>query len=121
VDWVPADPVERAVDAELAGLAAVLAVRRHLRLVDGQLGPRGAGLLVLSGGVFRHADPDQLAAITARLRADPVLRPVLRTADIAVDTHYVLAPAGLLATAHPTAADRLLTDHLAGARTLRCG
>jgi uncharacterized protein (TIGR01319 family) len=98
------------VDTRLAGLAAVLAVRRHLRMVDGRLGLRGAGLIVLSGGVFRHATPDQLAGIEQVLRADPILRPVLRTASITVDRRYVLAPAGLLADAGRTAAaDRLLT------------
>ncbi|MCE6999325.1 glutamate mutase L [Saccharothrix sp. S26] len=106
VTWLPDDP---AADHRLAGLAAVLAVRRHLRLVDGRLGPQGAGLLVLSGGVFRHAEStDDVERV---LRADPVLRPVLRTAAIAVDRDYVLAPAGLLAEAgRPDAADRLLTS-----------
>lgn len=106
VAWLPEDPT---VDQRLAALAAVLAVRRHLRLVDGQLGPQGAGLLVLSGGVFRHAD--STADVERVLRADPVLRPVLRTAAIAVDRDYVLAPAGLLAESGRTAAaDRLLTS-----------
>ncbi len=97
------------VDAHLAALAAILAVRRHLRMVDGRLGPHGAGLLVLSGGVFRHTEPGLLAEVERTLRADPVLRPVLRQAEIVVDTHYVLAPAGLLAAAgHPDTADALL-------------
>jgi uncharacterized protein (TIGR01319 family) len=112
VDWIPDDDHGRDVDATLAGLAAVLAVRRHLRLVDGQLGPKGAGLLVLSGGVFRHATPERLQAIEERLRADPVLRPVLRNAEITVDRHYVLAPAGLLADAgRVETADALLANH----------
>jgi uncharacterized protein (TIGR01319 family) len=106
VGEVPADPE---VDVRLATLAAVLAVRRHLRMIDGRLGPRGAALLVLSGGVFRHVDAAHLAAVEATLRADPVLRPVLRRADTAVDRQYVLAPAGLLADAgHPATADALL-------------
>lgn len=112
VDWIPDDDHGRDVDATLAGLAAVLAVRRHLRLVDGQLGPKGAGLLVLSGGVFRHATPERRQAIEDRLRADPVLRPVLRNAEITVDHRYVLAPAGLLADAgHFETADALLATH----------
>ena len=112
VDWIPEDDHGHDVDATLAGLAAVLAVRRHLRLVDGQLGPKGAGLLVLSGGVFRHATPERLKAIEDRLRADPVLRPILRNADVVVDTRYVLAPAGLLADAgHLETADSLLANH----------
>ncbi|MFC0439048.1 glutamate mutase L [Kutzneria buriramensis] len=112
VDWIPDDEHGRDTDAALAGLAAVLAVRRHLRLVDGQLGPKGAGLLVLSGGVFRHATPERLQAIEDRLRADSVLRPVLRNAHVVVDRRYVLAPAGLLADAgHTETADALLDNH----------
>jgi uncharacterized protein (TIGR01319 family) len=109
VTMLPDDP---AVDHRLAGLAAVLAIRRHLRLVDGQLGPKGAGLLVLSGGVFRHAPSTE--EVETLLRADPVLRPALRNAAITVDRHYVLAPAGLLAeSGRTTTADRLLSAHLA--------
>jgi uncharacterized protein (TIGR01319 family) len=96
VDFVPDTPEESEVDLRLAALAAILAVRRHLRLVEGKLGPRGAGLLVLSGGVFRHA-PD-LSPVISLLRADPVLRPAIREARIVVDRDYVLAPAGLLAS-----------------------
>ncbi|MGH3437439.1 MAG: glutamate mutase L [Sciscionella sp.] len=112
IDFAPTDEEQRTVDGEIARLAAVLAVRRHLRLVEGRLGPRGAGLLVLSGGVFRHAGPDVLAATEKVLRADPLLRPVLRDAAVAVDLHYVLAPAGLLAAAgrEPAAHTLLATD-----------
>jgi uncharacterized protein (TIGR01319 family) len=114
VDFVPTDDHEAEVDARLAALAAVLAIRRHLRMVDGRLGPKGAGLLVLSGGVFRHTT--KLADIEAALRADSVLRPVLRHAEIVVDTRYLLAPVGLLADAgHPETADALL-GNLAGRR-----
>lgn len=99
------------VDTQLAALAAVLAARRHLRQIDGRLGPLGAGLVVLSGGVFRHADPVRITAIADRLRADRVLRPVLRNARFVVDQQYVLAPAGLLADAgHPLVADALLRN-----------
>ncbi|MDQ3405054.1 MAG: glutamate mutase L, partial [Actinomycetota bacterium] len=109
VDFIPSTPEESTVDIRLAALAAILALRRHLRLVDGQLGPRGAGLLVLSGGVFRHATEDGLATVRETLGADPILRPILRTAHVTVDRDYVLAPAGLLGeTGNPEAADRLL-------------
>ncbi|MEJ2855991.1 MULTISPECIES: glutamate mutase L [unclassified Saccharothrix] len=98
---------DQTVDLRLAALAAVLAVRRHLRLVDGQLGPQGAGRLVLSGGVFRHA-PD-LSEVDRTLHDDPVLRPILKNAHITVDRNYVLAPAGLLTdTGRTDVADRLL-------------
>jgi uncharacterized protein (TIGR01319 family) len=95
VDFVPDSLKESRVDLQLAGLAAILAVRRHLRMVEGKLGPRGAGLLVLSGGVFRHA-PD-VSQVVEQLQADPLLRPAIRSARIVVDRDYVLAPAGLLA------------------------
>jgi uncharacterized protein (TIGR01319 family) len=95
VDFIPDSPEESRVDLQLAGLAAILAVRRHLRMVEGRLGPRGAGLLVLSGGVFRHA-PD-VSQVVEQLWADPLLRPAIRSARIVVDRDYVLAPAGLLA------------------------
>jgi uncharacterized protein (TIGR01319 family) len=111
-DHLAANPglAESTVDSRLAVLAAILAVRRHVRLVDGRFGPQGPRLLVLSGGTFRHASPERLAEITHTLRADPVLRPLLRTATLTVDRHHVLAPAGLLADAgHREAADHLLT------------
>jgi uncharacterized protein (TIGR01319 family) len=109
---------ESEVDIRLAGLAAVLAIRRHLRMIDGRLGPRGAGLVVLSGGVFRYADAGRIEEMADTLRADPVLRPVLRTASVTVDRDYVLAPAGLLADAgRHTAAGALLrafpSEHVA--------
>jgi hypothetical protein len=48
----------------------MVALRRHLRAEaaygPGGAGARGVGLVVLSGGVFRHADP----GVVARLAAD---------------------------------------------------
>lgn len=105
----PSTPTS-SVDIRLAILAATLAVRRHLRLVD-NLGPHGAGVLILSGGTFRHATADELSTVDSTLRADPVLRPLLRTAAVTVDRDYVLAPAGLLADAnHAAVAQRLLDN-----------
>jgi uncharacterized protein (TIGR01319 family) len=105
VAFVPSTQDESEVDLELARLAVVLAVRRHLRLVEGRLGPRGAGLLVLSGGVFRHAG--DLTGLEAGLREH--LGPVLRHAEIRVDRQGLLGPAGLLTQAgHPVAADTVL-------------
>ncbi len=113
VDFTPTDAAEAAIDARLAALAAILALRRHVRMVDGQFGPRGAGILVASGGVFRHATPTTLSTVESVLRADPVLRPILRHATLVVDRNYVLAPAGLLAdTGNPAAAENLLRTNL---------
>jgi uncharacterized protein (TIGR01319 family) len=120
VSFVP-DGVD-VVDTELAALAAVLAARRHLRQIDSRLGPQGAGLVVLSGGVFRHADAVRITAIADRLRADPLLRPVLRNARFVVDQQYVLAPAGLLADAgHPLIADALLRNSFLTRRAAPAG
>ncbi|MFB9904794.1 glutamate mutase L [Allokutzneria oryzae] len=114
VGWIPQARQDIEADARLASLAAVVALRRHMRLVEGRMGPKGAGLLVLSGGVFRHADQSTLDTVRGVLAEDPVLRPVLRHARITVDKDYVLAPAGLLAdTGRAEAADRLLRDRLA--------
>ncbi|HEY0451049.1 glutamate mutase L [Actinophytocola sp.] len=105
VDLIPSTVDEQRADLELASLAVILAVRRHLRMVDGQLGPHGAGILVLSGGVFRHA-PD-LTDLEARLREH--LGPVLRNALVTVDRQGLLGPAGLLTqAAHPDVADAVL-------------
>ena len=95
-----------------------MALRRHLRAEaaygPGGAGARGVGLVVLSGGVFRHADPGAVDGVVARLAADrggagSVLagtrgrrRPALRA-----------AAAGLLAGEHPQAAAGLLRE-LAG-------
>ncbi|WP_243867443.1 glutamate mutase L [Actinophytocola oryzae] len=104
VDFVPATDDEREADLEIARLAATLAIRRHLRMV-GRLGPTGATVLVLSGGVFRHAQ--SLAELEKNLRAD--LGPVLRNARVVVDRDGRLGPAGLLAQAgHDTTAAALL-------------
>lgn len=106
VDFIPTTADEQEADLEIARLAATLAIRRHLRMV-GQLGPKGATALVLSGGVFRHAH--SLAALEKKLRAD--LGPVLRNARLVVDRDGILGPAGLLTQAGhlPTAAALLAT------------
>ena len=108
VDFVPTTPDEHETDLRIARLAATLAIRRHLRMV-GQLGPKGATALVLSGGVFRHAN--SLAELEKALRAD--LGPVLRNARIAVDRDGRLGPAGLLTQAGHTATAAALLAPLA--------
>ncbi|MGY1824197.1 glutamate mutase L [Geodermatophilus sp. SYSU D00079] len=98
---------------DLGVAAATIALRRHLR-AEAAYGPGGAGartcgLVVLSGGVFRHAAPDALAAALPRLAADRGgAGSVLAGADVLVDRRYVLAAAGLLADGHPTAAAGLV-------------
>jgi uncharacterized protein (TIGR01319 family) len=99
----------------LGEAAAVVALRRHLR-AEAAYGPggasaRGVGLVVLSGGVFRHADPAAVDRVVARVAADAGgAGAVLAGARVVVDRRYVLAAAGLLAGDLPTAATGLLGD-----------
>jgi uncharacterized protein (TIGR01319 family) len=103
----------------LGEAAAVVALRRHLR-AEAAFGPggataRGVGLVVLSGGVFRRADPVALAAVVERLAADRGgAGGVLAGSRVVVDRRYVLAAAGLLAGDCPVAAAGLLAGMLAG-------
>jgi uncharacterized protein (TIGR01319 family) len=106
VDFVPTSAEEAEADLRIAQLAATLAIRRHLRMVGGQMGPKGVGVLVLSGGVFRHAN--SLVETEKALRTQ--LGTIVRDATIVVDREGRLGPAGLLTQAghHPTA-DALLS------------
>ena len=102
----------------LGEAAATVALRRHLRAEaaygPGGAGARGVGLVVLSGGVFRHADPAAVDGVVARLAADRGgAGSVLTGTPVVVDRRYVLAAAGLLAADHPEAAAGLLRE-LAG-------
>lgn len=99
----------------LGEAAATVALRRHLRAEaaygPGGAGARGVGLVVLSGGVFRHAAPAAVDGTVARLAADRGgAGSVLAGTPVVVDRRYVLAAAGLLATDHPEAAAGLLRD-----------
>ncbi|MFW3169772.1 glutamate mutase L [Geodermatophilus sp. CPCC 206100] len=112
-------PVTGDEPLDLGVAAATIALRRHLRAEaaygPGGAGARGAGLVVLSGGVFRHADRPALAAAGARIGADRGgAGGVLADATVVVDRRYVLAAAGLLTGEHPEAAAGLVTG-LAGA------
>jgi uncharacterized protein (TIGR01319 family) len=112
-------PVPGADPLSLGEAAAVVALRRHLR-AEAAYGPggataRGVGLVVLSGGVFRHADPAELSGVLARLAGDRGgAGGVLAGSAVAVDTRYVLAAAGLLAGDSPGAATGLLAELAAG-------
>ena len=96
----------------LGEAAATVALRRHLR-AEAAYGPggasaRAAGLVVLSGGVFRHADPAALDEVIARLAADGGgAGSVLKGRPVIVDRSYVLAAVGLLAPEHPETAAAL--------------
>jgi uncharacterized protein (TIGR01319 family) len=97
----------------LGEAAATVALRRHLRAEaaygPGGAGARGVGLVVLSGGVFRHADQAAVDGVVARLAADRGgAGSVMSGTEVVVDRRYVLAAAGLLAAEHPGAAAGLL-------------
>jgi uncharacterized protein (TIGR01319 family) len=97
----------------LGEAAATVALRRHLRAEvaygPGGAGARGVGLVVLSGGVFRHADRAAVDGLVARLAADRGgAGSVLADAEVTVDRRYVLAAAGLLAADNPAAAAGVL-------------
>ncbi|HEY0127114.1 MAG TPA: glutamate mutase L [Blastococcus sp.] len=99
----------------LGGAAATVALRRHLRAEDGY-GPggasaRSAGLVVLSGGVFRHADQAAVERAIARVAADAGgAGSVLDGTPVIVDRSYVLAAVGLLAAEHADAAAALARE-----------
>ncbi|MEQ3550733.1 glutamate mutase L [Pseudonocardia nematodicida] len=119
---VPADRGEAAEERRLAAVAAVVALRRHLRH-RGLLGHEHPldrerseiGLVVLTGGVFRQRDAAGLAAAAATVRHDPALAVALAAAEVRIDVESVLAPAGLLARhGREAAARELLRERFAG-------
>jgi uncharacterized protein (TIGR01319 family) len=93
----------------LGEAAVTIAVRRHLR-AEAAYGPGGASarsarLVVLSGGVFRHGDPDAVGQALARVAEDAGgAGSVLDATPVIVDRRYVLAAVGLLAAEHHDAA-----------------
>jgi uncharacterized protein (TIGR01319 family) len=105
------------VEARLAGLSAIVAVRRHARPQPGDGGRdlRQVRLVIGSGGVLRHAPPGHAEKIISRVLADHGGGwPVPAAASITIDVDYVLAAAGLLADDHPAAAIGVLRSRLPG-------
>ncbi len=107
----------------LGEAAAAVALRRHLR-AEAAYGPggasaRSAGLVVLSGGVFRHAAPAAVNRVVARMAADAGgAGAVLNGTPVIVDRSYVLAAIGLIAAAHPDTATALAQGLLRSAETV---
>ncbi|MFG3603251.1 glutamate mutase L [Micromonospora chersina] len=117
--FLPTDDADRAADRRIAALAATVALRRHARgAATGERAGRDlrdVKVMVGSGGVLRHADPGDAAAVLAAVLADHAGGwPLPRAARAVVDVDYVLAAGGLLAADHPDAAATLLRRHLAG-------
>ncbi|WP_324275372.1 glutamate mutase L [Blastococcus brunescens] len=100
-----------------------MALRRHLR-AEAAYGPGGASarsarMVVLSGGVFRHADPAAVEQVLARLAEDAGgAGSVLNGKAVIVDRRYVLAAVGLLAEEHPEAAAALAQHLLSSTETV---
>lgn len=112
-------------EEHVAGLAARLALRRHTGRARVVLGPGGKvveregvdlreiGLLVASGGVFRHGADGVERRVLAGLTGDAAEGwQVPDHTPVVVDRAYVLAAAGLLATDYPQAAAGLATTLL---------
>jgi hypothetical protein len=107
---------EWAAEEEVAGTAALVAVRRHGRPGHPSERPRPLADVVLvigSGGVLRHA-PDGLAdRVLARVAGDHGGGwRVPEAARVRVDAGYVLFAVGLLADGHPAAASALASSLL---------
>lgn len=102
---VPADATGRALDLQLATLAATIAARRHGRPAGPGEPPRplaDVGLLLGSGGVLRHATAPDARQVLDRVLADHGggWRPPAQ-ARVGVDSTYLLLAAGLLAPLRP--------------------
>jgi uncharacterized protein (TIGR01319 family) len=117
--WLPVTPDDRRTDAELARLALTVALRRHARpaeTIDGRTPGRDlsqVALVVASGGVFRHAEADDLRDMVEPVTGDLAGGwKVPRAPRITVDQRYVMAAAGLLAPDHALAAAALLREAL---------
>jgi uncharacterized protein (TIGR01319 family) len=119
--FLPSTAEEQDTDEAIARAAVGLALRRHAGRSKVVVGPegrvversgkdlRGVDLLVGSGGVLRHgregvAERVLAGSVGAGLEGGWQLP---EHAQVVVDSSYVLAAVGLLATDHPTAAYRL--------------
>jgi hypothetical protein len=77
---------------------------------------------VVSGGVFRQADPATVDGVVGRLAAGRGgAGSVLAGSEVLVDRSYVLAATGLLTADRPEATAGLARGLLAGAVTSRAG
>ncbi|MHB1803069.1 MAG: glutamate mutase L, partial [Actinomycetes bacterium] len=105
--------------ARLGVLAATVALRRHARPARDQGDPgrdlQRVRLVLGSGGVFRHADPEDAVAMLVEVLGDVTGGWRLpERARVSVDARSVLAAAGLLAADQAPTAARLLAAELAG-------
>ncbi len=119
--FLPSNGAERCDEEQVATAAVGVALRRHAGRRQVVYGPDGrvversgkdlreVDLLVGSGGVLRHNGPELAARVLGSVVGAPGGGWQLpRAPRVVVDTDYVLAAAGLLATDHPRAAQALL-------------
>ncbi|MEO5653667.1 MAG: glutamate mutase L [Marmoricola sp.] len=117
---LPSTPTELAEDDQIAGAAAMLAVRRHVGRSRVVVGPDGriversgkdlreVALLVGSGGVLRHRSPEAATAVLeVVVGVSPQGWQQPEHPRVVVDRDYVLAAIGLLWARHPAAAQVL--------------
>ncbi|MCZ3389708.1 MAG: glutamate mutase L [Actinomycetia bacterium] len=117
--YLPVTPNDRAVDRELARLAAAVALRRHARPhTVGAVRYPGKDLsrvsvVVGSGGVLRYSPKREALALIEAAVADPAggWRTPERAGSL-VDEQYVLAAAGLISRTNPASAMALLQRSL---------
>jgi uncharacterized protein (TIGR01319 family) len=116
---LPTTDAGRDVDRRLATLAALVALRRHARPhTSGEVRYPGKDLsrvrlVVGSGGVLRHTEPERATAMVRDAVVDPAggWRAPER-ARVVVDRDYVLAAAGLIGRRHPHVAHALIRSSL---------
>jgi uncharacterized protein (TIGR01319 family) len=123
-EWIPSDAEEAELDGVLATSCAAHAVRRHcgtMLLSRGEGGTptllrdgpdlREVALVLGTGGVFAHReDGANILDQALERRAPRSLAP--QEPRLAIDSSYVLAAAGLLASVDSAAALRLLERNL---------
>jgi hypothetical protein len=114
VGFLPATGAEVADELRLARLSAVISARRH-----GRPGPDGVrdlshvSLLIGSGGVLRHAQPQAAHAVLDAVLTDYAGGWRLpERAHVLVDHQHLLAPIGLLTLTGRSAAARDLAHEL---------
>lgn len=98
-DLLPATPEQTQADAGLAATALLVAIRRHGRAPAPGATARDlqeVGVLVASGGVFRHTGEAGARAVAAALADQGAGWLVPRGPRTGVDTSYLLLGAGLL-------------------------
>lgn len=126
--YLPSDDAGQDDDEAIARTAVGTALRRHAGRARVVVGPDGrvvertgkdlreVDLLVGSGGVLRHGRPGVADRVLGDSTGDHVEGgwQLPRRPRVVVDSEYVLAAAGLLASDHPDAARRLAATLVAG-------